>query len=176
MGPLLPPSKIMPPKKSATPDPSESKPVVSISDRELARAVTNDPALSDDQFELGGRVFTIIDLDYDEYVTFTTMLKPLLEVLFARMSGSTSVPGIDLSSEASVDGVMQFTLKDLPEMARIVCSKTDPDITIADVKKLAKQPFKLAEVVVAQVIRNNIINDFASVFTQLRRLILATKQ
>jgi hypothetical protein len=163
-------------KKPATPNPPTDKPVLVISERELARAVTNDPALSEDQFTLGGRVFTIIDLEYDEYVTFTTMLKPLFEVLFARFTGGVSIPGIDLSTGLSADGVMRFALADLPEMARIVCSKTEPDITIEEVKKLAKQPFKLAEVVVAQILRNNIINDFSTVFTQLRRLIPTTKQ
>lgn len=165
------------PKKSATPKSSEAKPELVISDRELARAVTNSPALSDDQVQLGDRVFTIIDLDYDEYVLFTTMLKPLLEVLFARMAGAPTVPGIDLADGlTSVDGIMRFATKDLPEMARLVCSKTDPTITVDEVKKLAKNPFKLSEVVVAQILRNNIINDFSTVFIQLRRLIPTTKR
>lgn len=166
------------PKKTATPKtPTDDAP--KISPIELARAVTNSPALSPDQVQLGDRVFTIIDLEYDDYLVFTTMLGPLLEIIMQRIGASAiSVPNVVLpaSDILSVTGLVKFASKDLPAMAQIVLRGSDPSITIEEVKKLARNPFKLAEIVVAQILRNNIISDFSSVFLQLRRLIPTKNQ
>src|SRR5581483_962643 len=118
---------------------------------------------------LGDRIFKIIDLEYDAYLKFVLLLKPFITAVFGLISQKSKVgiPGIELSNTSfSEDALLEYCGVNLPEMARIVCASTDPDITVDDVKKLGKTPFNLAKVVMAQVQRNNIIKDFTDFFVQ----------
>lgn len=142
----------------------------SITPQEISRAATNDPALSDDEFILGGRKFKVVDLPYDDYIKFISLMQPLLESLVNGVSekAGLKLPEIVIpTSGFTVAGLVKACVGALPEMACIVCSQTDPTITVDEVKTLAKTPFKLAQVVLKQIVRNNIIKDFSDFFEQV---------
>jgi hypothetical protein len=147
----------------------------SITATQIAEAATNSPALSHDEVEFGGRVFKIVHLGYDEYIIFVDMLQPL----FAGIAGSVankagvSVPGITLMPEANAGTLLQFFKKDLPEMAAIVLNmsavandKPEDKVDVKWIKKNAKSPYQLAQIVMLQVTKNRMIEDFASFFVQ----------
>lgn len=135
-----------------------------LSEKEVARAVSNDPALSDRAFVLGDREFKIVDLDYDSYVTFIAYLQPLAEAIFGGFLSAQM--GGDYSDTINVapSAILKYCRSSLPEMACIVCRKTDENITVEEVKRLAKTPFALAAVVLKQIEQNNMIKDFADFF------------
>jgi hypothetical protein len=157
--------------KKKTPSNTET----ALAPQELSRAVTNDPSLSTDEFQLGDRTFKVCDLNYKEYVKFTSLVAPLIEGLASKLSKSTgiSVPGIDLSGFGP-SSLLRFASDDLPEMARMVCAKSDPNITVEQVMELGKTPIVLAEVVMKQMVRNNIIGDFSRLFRLLLPLMPKT--
>jgi hypothetical protein len=122
-----------------------------------------------DKFVLGDREFDIKDLPYDSYIAFVSHLAPLIEVLVKKMSGTqVSIPGINLESSAfSTDKIILLCKDTLPEMVQLMCKETDPDITVADVKALAKRPTVLANAVIRQVKQNEMIQDFTDFFAQV---------
>jgi hypothetical protein len=137
-----------------------------LSEKEIARAVSNDPALSEVSFELGDRTFKIVDLAYDDYLAFLAELQPLVEAMFGSVMSSGSSLG-----ELSAQSILKYCGRSLPEMVRIVCRQTDPDITTDEVKRLAKSPFKLAWVVLKQVEQNNMVKEFADFFGSIVPLV-----
>ena len=145
-----------------------------LSSAEISRAFTNDPVLSTDDFQLGDRTFKVVDLGYDDYITFMTMLEPLLSALVGKISAKSGLklPDIDLGT-FTISGLTSYCKDSLPEMVRIICSQTDPTITIEEVKTLGKTPFKLAEIVIIQVNRNGIVKEFTAFFGQILRLMKA---
>lgn len=149
---------------------ASSKETPSLSQKDIVRAVTNDPSLSSDEFKLGDRTFKVVDLGYDDYLKFMVAMKPLLSGIAAGMSKAkgVSVPGIDLPETSATEmKILEFCQDELPEMVRIVCAQTDPDITVAEIKKLGKTPFNLAPIALKQMVRNNIISQFTSFFGQI---------
>jgi|SRR6185437_436649 len=152
----------------------KTAPETTLTKTDIIRAATNNPVLSTSQFTLGDKVYTIVDLAYDDYLAFLSMLQPLIEQLVKGVSGrrGISLNGIDISTPGiSAANIIAYCSENLPKMAQIVCKATDPDITIEKIKADAKNPFKLAEVVLAQVIQNNIIKDFASFFQSVLPLL-----
>lgn len=152
-----------------TPTETEQPTEVTLSQEQIAQAATNDPQLAPDEFQLGDRVFKILDLPYDDYVKFLAHLQPFIDVLAAKMGGRQGVKleGLDLGDGFSIATIVKFCGASLPEMARIVCSQSDPTVTVEDVKKLGRNPFMLASIVLRQLVRNGIIQDFASFFGQV---------
>lgn len=144
-----------------------------LTEREIIRAATNDAALSDRTFQLGDREFKVVDLDYDNYLKFLTLMQPLLEAVAGTIASHRGVALATTGEKISVGALIGYCSTQLPEMARIVCSATDPDINISEIKKLAKTPFKLAEVVITQIEQNNIIRDISDFFAQSLRLLQA---
>ena len=142
---------------------------------EIVRAVTNSPALATRTFTMSGRTFEILDLQYDDYMLFMAQLQPLFEALLGALPGVRNMGLLNTLSPATL---ITYCGKSLPEMARIVCSQSDPDITVAEVKKLGKTPFVLAALVLSQVEQNNIINavkDFFESIVPLMKAALSQK-
>ena len=134
---------------------------------EIHRAAFNLPA---DQFALGDRLFQLQDLSYDNYLLFLGYLTPLIEVVVQRAAGSAgvSIPGIDLQSNAlSANNILKLCGKELPEMVQIMCRESAPDITVEEVKALAKRPTVLVTAVIKQIKQNGMIQDFADFFGQV---------
>jgi len=128
---------------------------------EIVRAATNAPELSTRTVPLGDREFKVVDLEYDDYLLFMAQLQPLLEGLLGNLPG---VRGLGLSSVLSPTDIMRYCGKSLVDMAVIVCKQTDPSVTAEEVKRLAKSPFKLVTVVMAQIEQNNIIGELKDFF------------
>lgn len=152
----------------------KSKEKTGIDAREVARAATNDPALSLSEFVLGDKTFKIVDLAYDDYIKFLALLQPLIEgvVNGASTAGSFDVAGIHVASEGfTVQGILKYCTTKLPEMVRIICAATDPSVTVDDVKRLGRNPFRLAEIVLKQIAQNKMIQDFASFFQRAMPLL-----
>lgn len=152
-----------PRSKTALPD----EPTLTLTPEDLTRAAVNLPA---NEFLLGDRTFYIKDLPYDSYIAFISYLTPLVEAVVSRMVGNSgvSIPGIELQSSAfSAAKVLQLCAKELPEMVRLICRETDPDITVETIKELAKKPTALVAIVLKQIDQNGIIKDFADFFGQV---------
>jgi hypothetical protein len=144
--------------------------VPSITEQELAHAVTNDPILSPDEFMLGDRKFKICHLTYKENVKFLALVMPLFEGVVNKFTKRTFLSVPDIAMEAASIGslgILKFAEADLPELARIVCSKTDPNITVEEVMELGQDPITLGEVVMKQLVRQGTIKKFSQVFQQL---------
>lgn len=128
--------------------------------------------LPSDEFILGGRIFKIVDLPYDDYTMFVSLMAPVVTQIVNKMilsqNGGVELPGGITLDSATFTAFDFLTVcgKNLPEMACIVCKQTDPNITVEDVKLLAKKPMPLAEVVVKQIVRNGMIRDFTAFFQQ----------
>jgi hypothetical protein len=71
-----------------------------LTQKQIVRAVTNDPALSEDTVALGDTEIKIVDLDYDDYCKFVAHLQPLLELLTHTLSKAAG-----LDSEAPYAGL-----------------------------------------------------------------------
>lgn len=156
---------------------------------QLVAAATNDPDLAKDQFKLGDRTFKIVDLEYDEYLLFTSYIEPLLRGAAGLVTtrAGVSVPGLE-NDLSSIDAgfLMKFCSKSLPEMAVIVCNmqehaaaaldKRTVDQTklvdVAWVKKAAKNPMVLAGIVMRQINQNNMIMAFMDFFVQVLPTVL----
>lgn len=154
----------------------------------IIEAATNSPSLCPDEFQLGDRTFKVLHLEYDEYLAFTGYLQPLLtkisDLVLSR--AGVSLPGIDLNSgDASISpsSLMQFCVRDLPEMALLVCNmqsavekKPELLVDIPWLKKSARNPFELAKIVMKQMEKNNLVKDFLDFFVQALPTILALKK
>ena len=163
------------------PTPSTEK---ALSKTQIAAATSNSPALAPDQVKLGDRTFAILDLEYDEYLAFTSHLEPLLKSVAGMVTkrANISIPGLEADmSEINVSFLMKFCGKALPEMAVIVLNMeervaaesagrpTDPAklVDVAWVKKNARNPMALAGIVMKQIAKNNMIMDFLDFFVQV---------
>src|SRR6185312_10862269 len=150
------------PKKKTDPTPT------TLNAAEIARAVTNDPALALDSFTLGDVEYKLVDLPYDDYIVFVSLLEPLINTFVKGAAGKRgiSLNGLEVasSSEMTVSSLLTYCHASLPQMVQVICRQTDPAITTDAIKVAGKTPFRLAEIVLKQIIHNNIIKDFASFF------------
>lgn len=136
-------------------------------EQDKIRAAVNAPA---DTFKLGDREFQLHDLPYDDYIAFVGYVSPLVDTLINRVKGKNTagIPGIDLDvTQFGAIQILQFCGGSLPEMVRLICKQTDPDITVEDIKKLAGRPTLLATIVMRQMAQNGIIQDFTDFFGQM---------
>lgn len=147
--------------------PTEEKTLTQL---EIVRAATNDPALAARTVKLGDREFPVLDLEYDDYMLFMAQVTPLLESLLGSLPGVRNLQLVDTITPSSI---ISFCGKSLPELARIVCSQSAPAITVAEVKKLGKTPFALALVVLAQIEQNQMITSVKDFFLRIAPLLTA---
>jgi hypothetical protein len=136
-----------------------------ITNIEIARAATNDPALAATKVQLGDREFPVMDMSYEDNVKFLAYLQPLLESVAGRVAGISGDAGL-----ASA-GLLKYCGDALPEMARMVCKQSDPSITVEEVKRLGKTPIRLAGVVAAQMQHDRTIADIVDFFKQMLPLL-----
>ena len=141
-----------------------------LSKEELNRAAFNLPA---DEFMLGGRVFKIHDLPYDDYCKFCSYVYPMIESFIkkfmAQRGGDLNLPdGLRAEvPEFSGFDIFRVCEKQLPEMVCIICSQTDPTMTVTEVKRLAGRPQVLLAPVIQQIKLNHMVEEFASFFGQM---------
>lgn len=150
---------------------AEVESTAALSEKDIIRAATNSPLLANDKFQLGDRVFPVVDLPYDEYVTFISLLSPLFEAMAGAVTakyGTDAVPGISLDASKFNPGLLlKLCALALPDLVHIMARQSDPKITVEDVKKLGSKPTTLAVAVIKQITQNGMIRDFADFFVQM---------
>ena len=156
------------PKKSTT---QSNNATSTLTKEKVLSAATNDSTLSRNTFTLGDRTFPLKDLSYDQYNKFLLLIAPLADGLIGRIgdkvkSQELGIQSLDVSL-FSVTDVLSYCGKSLPELALIAVNASDPTITLEQVKAMGKTPFKLAEIVMLQMVHNNTIRDFADFFAQI---------
>ena len=146
-----------------------------LSREEIVAAATNNPALAKDEFILGGRTFKVVHLGYRQYMEFISKLEPLLTALTSkltgRLTGSVSLPGIQLTDSSAL---LKFCADELPALTSLVCNmqaitekRREDEVTAEWVEDVAEDPFQLVNIVAAQITKNNMIVKFASFFLQM---------
>lgn len=148
-----------------------------LSREQIERAAFNKPA---EEFTLGDRTFLIQDLPYDDYTEFVSHLAPVVEQLFSKLVMSRV--GVELPNGINIEpssitafDMIKVCSGSLPEMAHIICRQTDPTITVEEVKRLAKTPIAIAEVVIRQIVLNGMIKDLLSFFGQMISMLKALR-
>lgn len=135
----------------------------------IVSAVRND--YPDKFFPLGDRIFPVKDLDYDSYVEFMRLSKSIAELVRDVMDLSDAGDGkMGLSFNlASLDmnRIIEVAGKDLPKLVLICCKASDEKMTEKEVKRLAKRPQVLLEVVLIQIKHNKMVEEFVSFFPRI---------
>lgn len=126
-------------------------------------------------FSLGDRQFDLKDLAYDDYLEFIDLARPIIESVADSLNVVADNAG---GSEVKLDPLgldFQKLIKlaghELPRMAWICCKQSDPKISIADVKRLARRPYPLLEVVLLQVQHNKLIEELQDFFPRLGKIV-----
>ena len=123
-------------------------------------------ALSEDEVVLGGRAFKLMHLKYDDYIAFMAYLKPVFGPLFEQFGLATGER--EVLDYAKIVALCQ---SNLPEMALLVLKQSTPEITIPEIKEICGTPFKMAELVLMQINKNNLIADFSSFFGLMTKML-----
>jgi hypothetical protein len=124
----------------------------------------------DKSFVLGDRVFPVKDLSYDAYVEFMELSRPILTMLVDSLELKNQNGEVDVEFNPAgfdVEKLIKLAGNELPRMAWLCCKQSDPNISIQDVKKLARRPQTMVQVVLAQVKHNDLAREFADFFKQI---------
>lgn len=148
-----------------------------LSETEILAAATNSPELSPDEFQLGEHTFKVVHLSYDDYLQFLAHLQPFLDAVVSKLAekANLSIPGIDTGNSLELPMLVRFCGENLPEMVRIICKQTMPNITVQQVKEWGRTPFNLASIVLKQVAKNHMIKDFADFFARIAPLLKSVR-
>jgi len=134
---------------------------------DMVEGATNSTILSEDVVTLEGRTFRLKHLKYDDYIAFMAYLKPVFGPLFEQLGGFAGGTQ-EVIDYAKIVGLCQ---SNLPEMALLVLKQDAPELTIKDVKDLCGTPFKMAELVLMQINKNNLIADFTNFFGLMTQML-----
>ncbi len=144
-----------------------AEPEVSITDDQKLEAATNDPALSNDSFELGGKTYKVVHLKYKSYVAFLRLLEPVMKGVLGVMShqAGLGLAGIDLG-KVDTSSLVGLATENLPSLVQIVCSQTEP-ITVQEIEEMETTPFDLANIVFMQVKKIQLGDKFSAFITRI---------
>lgn len=146
---------------------------ITLSAETIAEAATNEPSLSPDEFLLGEKTYKVVHLSYDDYVAFIAYIQPFFDAIVGKLGDKigASIPGINIGKSLDASVILKFCGNSLPEMTRLVIKQTVPSITVDQIKHTpGVTPFTLATIVMQQVIKNNMVKDFATFFVQMAPL------
>lgn len=141
--------------------------------QDVTQAAVNSPILATIKFTLGSNEYPVLDLPYDDYVLFLTLLQPLLQAATGQLAKAAGLSAA--ADAASPTSLITHCAENLPELAHIVVRQSVPLITIGELKAQAKTPFKLADIVLKQIQQNNMISDIADFFVQILPYLSAGK-
>lgn len=117
------------------------------------------------------REFPLKDLDYDSYIDFCRLAKPIITAVASGMAVKTDEKGeVDLGFnpfDLDFDTLIEMAGENLPRMAWLCLKQSEPKISIGEVKKLARRPQVMIEIVLAQVKHNEMVQEFASFFPRI---------
>lgn len=125
-------------------------------------------------FMLGDREFPIKSLAYDDYLEFVDLARPIVEAVAnsLELQSESGDPSIGFNPvNLDFKQLIKLAGTELPRMAWICCKQSDPKISINDVKRLARRPFPLIEIVLLQVKHNELVKEFQSFFPRLGKII-----
>lgn len=125
-----------------------------VTSMQMAMSAKND---SVETFEFGGVTFKLLDLSYDAYIEFMEHMSPFIEQVM--------VPGA--TGTQNIKDFVKVAGKVLPRMVYLMIQKQDASLTEDWVKENAKTPYMLADLVLRQIAKNKMIEDFASFFASL---------
>jgi hypothetical protein len=163
---------------------TEVKPEIpELTQQEKTSAALNLPAHAkeSEHFKLGDREFTVLDLNYDDFMEFIGYMQPLVDSIASGFAGalfkkpSQDLPGITLPNPSafSIGSVIKYCAKDLPKLVVLVCNtearqKEDKSLEVTEkfVRKHLKDPMQAVEIVMLQVNKNEMISRIGSFFVQ----------
>lgn len=142
-------------KKAVEPD-------VVITEAQKLEAATNDPALSKDEFQLGGKTYKIVHLKYKSYVAFLHLLEPVMKGVIGVMSQQAGIglAGIDLG-KVDTSSLVGLATNNLSALVQIICSQTET-ISVAEIEEMETTPFDLANIVFMQVRKIKLGDQFSA--------------
>ena len=135
----------------------------SLTSQMIAEAATNDSVLVKEEVVLGEppQTFKIKYLPYDDQIVFLTLLSPVFEDLLSRVGATVNVDPLNFQK------ILLLCKESLPELGKLILKQSKPEITIEEVKVLCESPFKICELVLIQINKNNLIGQFSSFFPML---------
>lgn len=130
---------------------------------QIIEGATNDSVLTKEEVTLGDppQTFKIKYLQYDDQIVFLTLLGPVFEDLLSRVGMAVD------TSPLNFQKILTLCKDNLPELGRLILKQTKADITSDEVKTLCGSPFKICELVVMQIQKNNLIGEFSQFFPLL---------
>lgn len=154
-----------------------------LTQQEKVSAALNLPAHAKDteHFTLGGREFTVLDLNYDDFNEFVGYMQPLVDGIASGFAGaifktpSQDLPGIPLPNPSafSFSSIIKYCAKDIPKLVVLVCNtearqtedKTK-EVTEKFVRKHLKDPIEAVEIIMLQINKNEMISRIGSFFVR----------
>lgn len=124
----------------------------------------------DNVLQLGARTFEMKDLDYDSYIEFLELSRPLIAAVGTaiELKSDNGEMGLAFNPMAlDYENLIRMAGKDLPKMAQICLRQSDPSIKVDEIKRLARRPHVLVEIVLKQVKHNGIVQEFADFFQRM---------
>jgi hypothetical protein len=150
---------------------------MSLSTTEIHRAQRNEPVgtftLTNPKTK-ESREFELMDLDYDSYIEFMDLARPIITSVYNSFALENSGGEIKLGFDPmglDFQELLKLSGNELPKMAWLCCRMSDPKIKIADVKRLGHRPHLLLEVVLMQIKHNQIVQEFADFFPRIAKAI-----
>lgn len=140
---------------------------MSLSQTDLYNAATN---TGHGTFTLGDREFEIKDLEYDDYLLFCRKAQPIIMAVTGCINTTAEDGRIGVKFNAmglDFPKLLELAGDELVKMAWICCKQSEPAITERQVKKLAKRPMALLEVVIIQIKQNNLVQEFVDFFQRV---------
>jgi hypothetical protein len=161
----------------------ESPETPELTQQEKLSAALNLPAHAKDteHFKLGDREFTVLDLNYDDFMEFIGYMQPLVDSIASGFAGallkkpSQDLPGITLPNPASFSfgSIIKYCSKDLPKLVVLVCNtearqKEEKSLEVTEkfVRKNLKDPIQAVEIIMLQANKNQMISRIGSFFVQ----------
>lgn len=142
---------------------ASKKKTLEVTPQEVTSALVNTPEVATDEIKLGERTFKILDLKYKDYTAFLGLVLPLVD----QVANGLQNGGASLFSSVSVTDLFYTCSENLPKLSHIVLRQSEPDLTIEQVEELCGDPLTMAEVVMAQIAHNKMIERFGSFFGKI---------
>ena len=118
----------------------------------------------------GGREFPIKDLSYDDYVEFMELAQPIISSIIEalELTNDDGQPDVNFNpASLDIPKLIKMAGGNLPRMAWLCCKQSEPNITVADVKRIGRRPTAMIQVVIDQVVHNKLIQEFQDFFRQM---------
>jgi hypothetical protein len=128
-----------------------------VSSDELVKAATNTP--DKNTIKIGDKEFLLKDFKYKDYIAFIKYLAPMFDLFLGAQRLNTG-------NSLNALSIIEFCDDDLPKMGLMIARNTYPDMTEDELLEVTPSPFEMADLVLAQIAHNRIIERLTG-FLQL---------